>query len=177
MAQFKYKSGTLKPYQLGIVFIGGSLLAILFIVLAFTAFNRFEGRPDHWYFFQGFEYDVIVNYVVLILAGVTGGVYYYYREYRIYHKLTFVIDDNKFMLKYPDERKNETFAAKDLRDLKTSIVFYSFFGYIKVILRFKDAHDHRRKTRFVLVRKNDSKTFAKEMKTIQDANRQKSKKS
>ncbi len=171
MARFTYRSGTLKPYQLVLVCLAGAIITMLLIILVFSVFNRAEVRPDAWYFIDGFSHYRLVNYVILAVASLLGGIFYYYREYRYYNALTFRIEDEHFAFSYPDSGRDERFPHSALAHLKTSMVFYGWLGYIKVVLRFNDPRTKGKKTRYVLIKKDDIQTFTEQMKTVKQEKR------
>lgn len=149
-----FKSGTLSVRQLSILIAVGTLIGSFLLYLVLEALYR----QQEWRLFES-EW---LNYGLLALGGFVLSVVWFYREYRMYHNMTFVLEGDKYRMEYVDKEDNEYFL-RDLRDVRLSPLFYGWFGYLKVIFKFRDSQDKLRKTRILLIRKDEEKEFTKSL--------------
>ncbi len=143
-----FKSETISPRAFIILVTIGTVIGAGVFELLFRALYR------DWPLFDPY----VINVLIVVFAGITASFLWFYREYRLFHGLVFTIQKEKVRLDRP-ERDPETILLKDMRDVRLNPVFYSFLGYYKVVIRYRDSRDLRKKARILLIKKEDEETF------------------
>ncbi|GEM_PF-1245534 len=162
---YSYRSATLSKPKLAVLIVAGSLIAMGAAVLALSAYNRLYEARDSWHFFE--NPSLAWNLPALILTGIVLGTGWFVHEYRLYDGLEFRITKDRFEFLFK-HRRHESYKHAAIKEMKTSPVFYGWFGLLKIKFRLKDPVDRRTKTRILLIRKADAEEFAKQLKAVQD---------
>ncbi len=162
-----FKSETISPRAFIILVAIGTIIASIALELFFRALYRGE-----WPLFEPYA----INVLIVVFGGIIASFLWFYREYRLYHGLVFTIQKGKVRLDRP-EQDPEKILLKDMRDVRMNPLFYSFFGLYKVVIRYRDSQDLRRKARILLIKKTDEKTFTNALHEAHKEAREKRKKS
>ncbi len=156
----RFASGTLTPKQLSILIAFGAVIGFIALDLVLRALYR----GQDWRLFDA----AWMNYALQVLGGIVLSIAWFYREYTMYNKMTFVLEGETYRMAYED-KEDKTYFLKDLRDVRLSPLFYGWFGYLKVVFRFRDSQDKRRKTIVFLLRKDEEKAFTKALYEAREA--------
>ncbi|MFP4077851.1 MAG: hypothetical protein ACLFUQ_01750 [Candidatus Izemoplasmataceae bacterium] len=129
--------------------------AIFGAAAAFLVLNALN-RGETWYIIGE---STLINYIGVYLIGLSLAGAYFARDYYNIKALEITFTDKT--IRFNRHYASKEFYLNDLNDFRVSSVIYGWFGFRKLIFRFKDRRDHRKYTTFLLLEKDEVDTFEK----------------
>ncbi|MFW5913966.1 MAG: hypothetical protein ACOCSM_02785 [Bacillota bacterium] len=145
-----FKSQWLNRKQLTVAWLINAVFGALVAMLVINALNRGET----WYFIGE---STTFNYIGLYLIGLVLAGAYFARDFYNVRDLEISFTDKT--IHFNRHYASKEFFLYDLSDFRVSSVIYGWFGFRKLIFRFKDRRDHRKYTTFLILKKENVEAF------------------
>ncbi|MFW6298090.1 MAG: hypothetical protein ACOC14_00290 [Bacillota bacterium] len=147
-----FKSRWINRKQLTVSLLINAVFAGAAAMVVINAINRGEA----WYVVGE---STLINYIALYLIGLMFAGAYFARDY--YNIKALEISFTNTTINFDRHYNPKEFFTNDLMDFKISRVIYGWFGYTKLIFRFKDRRDHRKVTTYLILKKDEVEAFEK----------------
>lgn len=147
-----FKSQWINRKQLTAALLINAVFGALGAMFVINALNRGET----WYFVGE---SILFNYIGLYAIGLCLAGAYFARDF--YNIRALEIAFTETTIHFNRHYASKKFYLNDLSDFRVSSVIYGWFGFRKLIFRFKDRRDHRKYTTFMILKKDDVEAFEK----------------